>query len=93
MRRFATQIAFYYCKDASRSDVNNMLSRLFQIVWECIVAAEKQQSASSSVHLRLRRKFRISILLVAVGIFYVLVKLGSFIDAMKEKTETAPAKK
>ena len=28
----------------------------------------------------------LSSLLVAVGIFYVLVKLGSFIDAMKEKT-------
>jgi len=35
----------------------------------------------------------VSILLVAVGIFYVLVKLGSFIDAMKEKTETGSAKK
>jgi succinate dehydrogenase hydrophobic anchor subunit len=35
----------------------------------------------------------VSILLVAVGIFYVLLKLGSFIDAMKEKTETASAKK
>ena len=35
----------------------------------------------------------VSILLVAVGIFYVLVKLGSFIDAMKEKTESASAKK
>ena len=35
----------------------------------------------------------VSTLLVAVGIFYVLVKLGSFIDAMKEKTETGSAKK
>ena len=35
----------------------------------------------------------VSILLVAVGIFYVLVKLGSFIDAMKEKTEAGSAKK
>jgi len=35
----------------------------------------------------------VSILLVAVGIFYVLLKLGSLIDAMKEKTETPPAKK
>ena len=35
----------------------------------------------------------VSILLVAVGIFYVLVKLGSFIDAMKEKTESGSAKK
>ena len=34
----------------------------------------------------------VSILLVAVGIFYVLVKLGSFIDAMKEKTEYAAKK-
>lgn len=35
----------------------------------------------------------VSILIVAVGIFYVLVKLGGFIDAMKEKTETGSAKK
>jgi hypothetical protein len=35
----------------------------------------------------------VSILLVAVGIFYVLIKLGSFIDAMKEKTEAGSAKK
>ena len=35
----------------------------------------------------------VSILLVAVGIFYVLIKLGSLIDAMKEKTEAARAKK
>jgi hypothetical protein len=35
----------------------------------------------------------VSILLVAVGIFYVLVKLGSFIDAMKEKTESGSSKK
>jgi len=34
----------------------------------------------------------VSILLVAVGIFYVLVKLGSFIDAMKEKSEYAVKK-
>ena len=35
----------------------------------------------------------VSSLLVAVGILYVLVKLGGLIDAMKEKTETSPAKK
>jgi hypothetical protein len=35
----------------------------------------------------------VSILLVAVGIFYVLVKLGGFIDAMKEKAEIGSAKK
>jgi hypothetical protein len=29
----------------------------------------------------------VAILLVTVGIFYVLIKLGSFIDALKEKTE------
>jgi hypothetical protein len=30
----------------------------------------------------------VSILIISVGIFYVLMKLGSFLDAMKEKTET-----
>ena len=35
----------------------------------------------------------VSILLVAVGIFYVLVKLGGFIDAMKEKAESSSPKK
>lgn len=35
----------------------------------------------------------VSSLLVAVGILYVLLKLGGLIDAMKEKTETSPAKK
>jgi hypothetical protein len=35
----------------------------------------------------------VSVLLVAVGIFYVLIKLGSFLDAMKEKTEAGSAKK
>jgi len=28
----------------------------------------------------------VSILVVAVGVFYVLMKLGSFLDALKEKT-------
>jgi len=31
----------------------------------------------------------VSVLIIAVGIFYVLMKLGGLIDAMKEKTETA----
>jgi hypothetical protein len=35
----------------------------------------------------------VSILIIAVGIFYVLMKLGSFLDAMKEKTEASSAKK
>jgi succinate dehydrogenase hydrophobic anchor subunit len=35
----------------------------------------------------------VSVLLVAVGIFYVLIKLGSFLDAMKEKTEAGSTKK
>ncbi|MGP8069025.1 MAG: hypothetical protein ACLP5V_03960 [Candidatus Bathyarchaeia archaeon] len=35
----------------------------------------------------------VSILIITVGVFYVLIKLGSFIDAMKEKTETSSAKK
>jgi len=35
----------------------------------------------------------VSALIIAVGIFYVLMKLGSFLDAMKEKTEAGSAKK
>ena len=35
----------------------------------------------------------VSTLIIAVGVFYVLMKLGSFFDAMKEKTETETAKK
>jgi hypothetical protein len=35
----------------------------------------------------------VSVLLVAVGIFYVLIKLGSLLDAMKEKTEAGSTKK
>ena len=31
----------------------------------------------------------VSILLVTVGVFYVLIKLGGFIDALKEKAEAA----
>jgi len=34
----------------------------------------------------------VSILIVSIGIFYVLMKLGSFLDAMKEKTEAGSAK-
>ena len=35
----------------------------------------------------------VSMLIISVGIFYVLMKLGSFLDAMKEKTEASSAKK
>ena len=35
----------------------------------------------------------VSVLLITVGVFYVLIKLGSFLDALKEKTETGSAKK
>jgi uncharacterized protein YoxC len=35
----------------------------------------------------------VSVLIIAIGIFYVLIKLGSFIDAMKEKTEATSGKK
>jgi uncharacterized protein YoxC len=35
----------------------------------------------------------VSVLIIAVGIFYVLIKLGSFLDAMKEKTEASSEKK
>jgi hypothetical protein len=34
-----------------------------------------------------------SMLLITVGIFYVLIKLGQFLDAMKDKTEAGSAKK
>ena len=29
----------------------------------------------------------VSVLLISVGVFYVLLKLGGLLDAMKEKTE------
>jgi uncharacterized protein YoxC len=35
----------------------------------------------------------VSILLITVGVFYVLIKLGQFLDAMKEKTEAGSANK
>jgi len=35
----------------------------------------------------------VSVLLISVGILYVLIKLGGFIDALKEKTEAASPKK
>ena len=35
----------------------------------------------------------VSVLLITVGVFYVLIKLGGLIDALKEKTEAAPTKK
>jgi len=35
----------------------------------------------------------VSALIIAVGIFYVLMKLGSLLDAMKEKTEAGSTKK
>ena len=35
----------------------------------------------------------VSGLIISIGIFYVLIKLGSFLDAMKEKTEAGSAKK
>ena len=35
----------------------------------------------------------VSTLIIAVGVFYVLIKLGSFLDAMKEKTEAGSTKK
>ena len=34
----------------------------------------------------------VSVLIISVGIFYVLMKLGGLIDAMREKTETASKK-
>ena len=35
----------------------------------------------------------VSVLLITVGVFYVLIKLGSLLDALKEKTETSSTKK
>ena len=35
----------------------------------------------------------VSILIVSIGIFYVLMKLGSLLGAMKEKTEASSTKK
>ncbi len=35
----------------------------------------------------------VSVLLITVGVFYILIKLGSFIDALKEKTEAGSSKK
>ena len=35
----------------------------------------------------------VSVLLITVGVFYVLIKLGSLLDAMKEKTEAGSTKK
>lgn len=35
----------------------------------------------------------ISVLLITIGVFYVLIKLGNLLDAMKEKTEASSAKK
>jgi hypothetical protein len=34
----------------------------------------------------------VSVLIISVGIFYVLMKLGSLLDAMKEKTESSTKK-
>ena len=34
----------------------------------------------------------ISVLIIAIGIFYVLMKLGGLIDAMKEKTDATSKK-
>jgi len=35
----------------------------------------------------------VSVLIITVGVFYVLMKLGGLLEAMKEKTETGPSKK
>jgi hypothetical protein len=35
----------------------------------------------------------VSILLITVGVFYVLIKLGGFLDALKEKAEAGGSKK
>jgi len=35
----------------------------------------------------------VSVLLITVGVFYVLIKLGGLIDALKEKAEAGSTKK
>ena len=35
----------------------------------------------------------VSALIISVGVFYVLIKLGSFLDAMKEQTAASSEKK
>jgi hypothetical protein len=35
----------------------------------------------------------VSTLIISVGVFYVLIKLGSYIDAMKVKTASSSEKK
>lgn len=35
----------------------------------------------------------VSVLLITVGVFYVLWKLGGLLDAMKEKTDAGTVKK
>jgi hypothetical protein len=35
----------------------------------------------------------VSVLLITVGVFYVLIKVGRLLDALKEKTETGSTKK
>jgi hypothetical protein len=35
----------------------------------------------------------VSVIIISIGVFYVLMKLGSLLDAMKEKTEAGSAKK
>ena len=35
----------------------------------------------------------VSVLIITVGIFYVLIKLGNLLDAMREKAEAGSTKK
>jgi hypothetical protein len=35
----------------------------------------------------------VSVLLITIGVFYVLIKLGSLLDALKEKTQASSEKK
>jgi len=35
----------------------------------------------------------VSVLLITVGVFYVLIKLGSLLDALKERAEAGSTKK
>ena len=35
----------------------------------------------------------VAILIITIGVFYVLIKLGNLLDALREKTEAGSAKK
>jgi hypothetical protein len=65
-----------------------------------IIAARTELRSRSHVNIQssaiinaVPSNHEVSVLIVAVGVFYVLMKLGSFLEAIKEKTEAGSAKK